>query len=140
KDVLRVVGSGCHAHKFFRAAAIRDDRTTKDSLRVSVTVGYPPILIDDGARHAPQMGGRKLEDARIAHDGVDTRRRAHRGADRCRRCRGFPPFPYLREACAAAAGSRIAVGGQDVSEHESGAFTGEVSAAMLRDIGCTFAL
>jgi len=52
----------------------------------------------------------------------------------------FPPFPYLREACAAAAGSRIAVGGQDVSEHESGAFTGEVSAAMLRDIGCTFAL
>jgi len=52
----------------------------------------------------------------------------------------FPPFPYLREACAAAAGSRIAVGGQDVSEYESGAFTGEVSAAMLRDIGCALAL
>lgn len=52
----------------------------------------------------------------------------------------FPPFPYLREACAAAAGSRIAVGGQDVSGHESGAFTGEVSAVMLRDIGCTLAL
>ncbi|HEY8229859.1 MAG TPA: triose-phosphate isomerase [Rhodanobacteraceae bacterium] len=48
----------------------------------------------------------------------------------------FPPFPYLREACAACAGTHIAVGGQDVSEHESGAFTGEVSAAMLRDIGC----
>jgi triosephosphate isomerase len=48
----------------------------------------------------------------------------------------FPPFPYLREACAACAGSHIAVGGQDVSEHESGAFTGEVSAAMLRDTGC----
>jgi len=47
----------------------------------------------------------------------------------------FPPFPYLREACAACAGTHIAVGGQDVSEHESGAFTGEVSAAMLRDIG-----
>ena len=52
----------------------------------------------------------------------------------------FPPFPYLREACATTAGSRIAVGGQDVSEHESGAFTGEVSAAMLRDVGCTLAL
>ena len=52
----------------------------------------------------------------------------------------FPPFPYLREACAAAAGSHIAVGAQDLSEHESGAFTGEVSAAMLRDIGCTLAL
>lgn len=52
----------------------------------------------------------------------------------------FPPFPYLREACAACAGSRIAVGGQDVSEHESGAFTGEVSAAMLSDVGCAYVL
>ena len=52
----------------------------------------------------------------------------------------FPPFPYLREVCAACAGSTIAVGGQDVSEHESGAFTGEVSAAMLHDVGCTLAL
>src|SRR5579875_936361 len=52
----------------------------------------------------------------------------------------FPPFPYLREACAACAGSRIGVGGQDLSEHESGAFTGEVSAAMLRDVGCTLVL
>jgi triosephosphate isomerase len=52
----------------------------------------------------------------------------------------FPPFPYLREVCAACAGSRIAVGGQDSSQHEAGAFTGEVSAAMLRDIGCTAVL
>ena len=52
----------------------------------------------------------------------------------------FPPFPYLREACAACAGSRVAVGAQDLSEHESGAFTGEVSAAMLRDVGCTVVL
>jgi triosephosphate isomerase len=52
----------------------------------------------------------------------------------------FPPFPYLREACAACAGSTVAVGGQDLSEHASGAFTGEVSAAMLRDVGCTAVL
>ncbi|MES2405297.1 MAG: triose-phosphate isomerase [Pseudomonadota bacterium] len=52
----------------------------------------------------------------------------------------FPPFPYLREACAACAGSRIGVGGQDLSEHESGAFTGEVSAAMLADTGCRYVL
>ncbi len=52
----------------------------------------------------------------------------------------FPPFPYLREACAACAGSRVAVGGQDLSEHEAGAFTGEVAAAMLRDVGCTAVL
>jgi triosephosphate isomerase len=52
----------------------------------------------------------------------------------------FPPFPYLGEVCSATSGSRIAVGGQDVSEHESGAYTGEVSAAMLRDVGCTIVL
>jgi triosephosphate isomerase len=52
----------------------------------------------------------------------------------------FPPFPYLREVCAASAGSDIAVGGQDASEHESGAYTGEVSAAMLKDVGCSMAL
>ncbi|TAM96423.1 MAG: triose-phosphate isomerase, partial [Rhodanobacteraceae bacterium] len=52
----------------------------------------------------------------------------------------FPPFPYLREACAACAGSRVAVGGQDLSEHETGAYTGEVSAAMLRDVGCAAVL
>ncbi|HEX7325634.1 MAG TPA: triose-phosphate isomerase [Rhodanobacteraceae bacterium] len=52
----------------------------------------------------------------------------------------FPPFPYLREACAACAGSRVEVGGQDLSEHESGAYTGEVSAAMLRDVGCASTL
>lgn len=48
----------------------------------------------------------------------------------------FPPFPYLREVQAACAGSRVMVGGQDLSEHDAGAFTGEVSAAMLRDVGC----
>ena len=30
----------------------------------------------------------------------------------------FPPYPYLREVCAACAGSQVAVGGQDLSEHE----------------------
>lgn len=48
----------------------------------------------------------------------------------------FPPFPYLREVHSACAGSRVMVGGQDLSEHDAGAFTGEVSAAMLRDVGC----
>ena len=48
----------------------------------------------------------------------------------------FPPFPYLREVSTECAGSDIVVGAQDVSAHESGAYTGEVAAAMLRDIGC----
>ncbi len=46
------------------------------------------------------------------------------------------PFPYLQQAASALAGSSIAWGGQTLSEHDSGAFTGEVSGAMLRDLGC----
>ena len=38
------------------------------------------------------------------------------------------------------AGSRIDLGAQDVSQHDAGAFTGEVSAAMLRDFGTRYCL
>jgi len=51
-----------------------------------------------------------------------------------------PPFPYLAAVAAQAAGSRLQVGAQTVSEHEKGAFTGEVAPGMLRDIGCTHVL
>ena len=52
----------------------------------------------------------------------------------------LPPFPYVAALIERHRGSRIAFGAQDVSEHAEGAFTGEVSAAMLKDIGCTFVL
>ncbi len=51
-----------------------------------------------------------------------------------------PPFPYLAAALAAVGDSGIAVGAQTVSEHEAGAYTGEVAPAMLRDIGCHYAI
>ena len=50
------------------------------------------------------------------------------------------PFPYLAQARDALAGSEIAWGAQDASAHTSGAYTGEVSAGMLAEFGCTFAL
>jgi triosephosphate isomerase len=50
------------------------------------------------------------------------------------------PFPYLAEMQDALAGSSIMLGAQNVSEHESGAYTGEVSATMLRDYNCAFAI
>jgi len=50
------------------------------------------------------------------------------------------PFPYLAQVSAALSGSGIAWGAQDVSEHEAGAYTGEVSGAMLKDFGCRFAI
>ena len=48
----------------------------------------------------------------------------------------FPPFPYLAELVTAYASAGIGFGGQDVSAHAEGAYTGEVAAAMLKDIGC----
>lgn len=51
-----------------------------------------------------------------------------------------PPFPYLSAVVGQAADSHVSVGSQNVSEHESGAFTGETAASMLRDIGCRYAI
>ena len=50
------------------------------------------------------------------------------------------PFPYLAQAREMLAGSAVGYGAQDVSAHGQGAYTGEVSAAMLKDIGCTYVL
>lgn len=51
-----------------------------------------------------------------------------------------PPFPYLAAAVAAVAGSAVSVGAQNVSEHDAGAFTGEVSPKMLKDVGCEYVI
>ncbi|MBX3354702.1 MAG: triose-phosphate isomerase [Phycisphaeraceae bacterium] len=47
----------------------------------------------------------------------------------------FPPVPYLRDVAGVLAGSAIGVGAQDLSAEERGAFTGQVSAEMIRDSG-----
>lgn len=46
------------------------------------------------------------------------------------------PYPYLSETAVALAGSEIRWGAQDCSAHEQGAYTGEVSVAMLAEFGC----
>ena len=51
-----------------------------------------------------------------------------------------PPFAYLAEAAEHAAGTPIRLGAQDVSSQDEGAFTGEVSGAMLADLGCSYAI
>ena len=50
------------------------------------------------------------------------------------------PFVFIGDVAAALAGSDIRWGAQDVSAHEQGAFTGEVSAAMLAECGCRYAI
>jgi triosephosphate isomerase len=50
------------------------------------------------------------------------------------------PYPYLAQVNAALEATPIEWGAQDVSEHEAGAFTGEVSARMLAEFGCRYAI
>src|SRR5690606_28006206 len=47
------------------------------------------------------------------------------------------PFPYLQRVGDVLAGSRVQLGAQTLSEHEDGAYTGETSAEMLLDCGCS---
>lgn len=51
-----------------------------------------------------------------------------------------PPFPYLQSVASMLAGSRVALGAQNLSEQQSGAYTGEVAGTMLVDIGCKYVI
>jgi triosephosphate isomerase len=51
-----------------------------------------------------------------------------------------PPFPCLDLAASLLDGSRIAIGAQDLHPRPEGAFTGEVSGAMLREAGCRYVI
>jgi triosephosphate isomerase len=50
------------------------------------------------------------------------------------------PSPYLPQLQSLLQGSAMAWGSQDVSAHEQGAYTGEVSVGMLKDFGCRYAI
>ncbi len=51
-----------------------------------------------------------------------------------------PPSIYLEAVAAALAGSNVALGAQNMYHEPKGAFTGEISAAMLCDIGCKYVI
>ena len=52
----------------------------------------------------------------------------------------FPPFPFLLEALSLLEGSGIKVGAQNIGLQTNGAFTGEVSASMIRSMGCDYVM
>lgn len=52
----------------------------------------------------------------------------------------FPPYPYLAFVVEALSGTRVAVGGQDLYFEKKGAFTGQVSGGMLKDVGASCVL
>ena len=51
-----------------------------------------------------------------------------------------PPFVYLAELSAMLANTEVRLGAQNVSQQASGAFTGEISVAMLRDFACHYVI
>jgi triosephosphate isomerase len=51
-----------------------------------------------------------------------------------------PPFVYLDFVRSQLQGTAIALGAQDSCDEDAGAFTGEVSAPMLKDLGCTYVI
>jgi len=51
-----------------------------------------------------------------------------------------PPFPYLGTVAGMLSDTSVALGAQTVSEHDSGAYTGEVAPDMLKDFGCRYVL
>src|SRR5262245_36308483 len=51
-----------------------------------------------------------------------------------------PPFPYLTTVADVVAGSNVSLGAQDCHAETAGAYTGEVSPAMLKDVGCKYVI
>ena len=78
-------------------------------------------------------GSRAMADALVGAIAADTR-------DAVAEIAILPPFPYLEGLIARHRDSGLRFGAQDVSEHESGAYTGEVAASMLADVGCHYVL
>src|SRR6266540_6684112 len=54
----------------------------------------------------------------------------------------LPPFTALRSVQTLVSGDRLRIvyGAQDLSQHEKGAYTGDISGAMLAKLGCTYAV
>ena len=82
-----------------------------------------------------KMHGSRSETARLIEELL-----SHAPADPAATCVLCPPFVYLQEAGRLLRDSAISLGAQDVCADTHGAFTGEISAAMLKDVGCQYVI
>jgi triosephosphate isomerase len=85
------------------------------------------------------VGNWKMNGSLSANQALLDEIKAGLGAVRCR-AGVCVPHPYLAQVQLLLAGTPIALGAQDVSTHAGGAYTGEVSAAMLRDFGVRYCI
>ncbi|HAB23523.1 MAG TPA: triose-phosphate isomerase, partial [Pantoea sp.] len=89
-------------------------------------------------RHPLVMGNWKLNGSKqMTGELIEGLRKALSGVDGCGVAIA-PPTIYLDQAKHAISGSHIALGAQNVDVNLSGAFTGETSADMLKDIGAKY--
>jgi len=82
-----------------------------------------------------KLHGSRTENARLVEDIM-----AQLPAKPASQCIVCPPFVYLQEIARLVRGSSVELGAQDVCAETQGAFTGEVSAAMLKDVGCEYVI
>jgi triosephosphate isomerase len=82
-----------------------------------------------------KMHGTRSENARLV-DEIIVRYPAEPAAE----CIVCPPFVYLQEVGRLLRDSAVLLGAQDVCADPQGAFTGEISAAMLKDVGCRYCI
>jgi len=82
-----------------------------------------------------KMNGSRAENASLVRSLLDQAR-----ADLSAEVLLCPPFVYLHEVSRLLKDSDVALGAQSLCAEAAGAFTGEVSAAMLKDVGCTYVL
>ncbi|MGD9597865.1 MAG: triose-phosphate isomerase [Steroidobacteraceae bacterium] len=88
-----------------------------------------PLVAGNWKMHGSRTENASLVEAIVSSHGL--------GDADCVVC---PPFVYLADVARMLRDSTVALGAQDVGAEAQGAFTGEVSAAMLRDVGCTMAI
>jgi triosephosphate isomerase len=82
-----------------------------------------------------KMHGSRTDNARLV-DALTGQYPAEPGAD----CVVCPPYVYIQEVGRLLRDSPIGLGAQDVCAESNGAFTGEVSVAMLKDVGCEYVI
>jgi len=92
------------------------------------------------ARTRLVAGNWKMHGSRAANQALLDALLKGGAAGRKSECAVCVPYPYLEQVSGLLRGSAIAWGAQNVSEHAKGAYTGEVSAAMLAEFGCRFVL
>ena len=86
------------------------------------------------------VGNWKLNGSLAGNEALLKAVQAGVSAAKDRICAVCVPYPYLAQMGSLLRGTAIAWGSQDVSRHEKGAYTGEVSGAMVAEFGARFAI